>query len=262
MRRMLALLLSNLPSIISAAVAAIPTLLLVINTIVNSRTHKPLELIDPAISLLGITYTALETPELRAFQRLKLRKWTFLLAFILITYIAIYLFIDVIIINNYLLFLYVGVVAIVSFFLFFVCSRLRWYSFFRGKEYLSSGLPAPNVNVEVLLFRKAELLIQADYSYLIAKCYQALKASKIQIVTINSDDELHNSSLSSARIAIDLAQTARPGIYKISIEPILTGKKANDREESSKSIEALLERILDVPDNYTSPVNLHIRVEP
>lgn len=257
---MWALLLSNLPGIISACIAAIPTLLLAINTIVSSNSRKPLVRIDPAINLLGIAYTALEIHELKAFQRLKLRNWSLVLAFILITYTAIYLFIDIFIFSNYILFLYIGIITLAIFFSVFVSGRLRRYSFFRPKEYLSLGLTSPNV--EFVLFRKVEITILADYPYLIAKCYQALKSLKSQTVSINSDDNMYKSLICSSRIAINLIQTEKPAIYKISIEPLSTSHKTNDREETSKSIEALMERILNVPDNYTPPVNLNVRIEP
>jgi hypothetical protein len=256
---MFAILLSNLPGIITAFISAIPALLLAINTIVSKRTHKPLVLIDPAINLLGISYTALEAHELKAFRRLKLKKWSLILAFLLITYTAIYLFIDIFIISNYLISLYIGILTLVTFFIVSVYNNMRKYNLLSERQYPLLGLTSPNV--EFVLFRKAEMIIQADYGYLIAKCYQALKSLKIQTVRINSDDDMRNSSLSSSRIAVKVVQTEKAGIYKISIEPVVTSNKTNDHEESSKSIEALMERVLDVPDNYTPPMNLNIRIE-
>jgi len=256
---MLALLLNNLPGIITACISAIPALLVAINAIVSNRAHKPLALIDPAINLLGISYTALETHELKALQRLKLKKWSLILAFLLITYAAIYLFIDIFIFRNYLFFLYIGTLTLIIIFVVFVYNNLRRYNFFGEREYPMLGLTSPNV--EFVLFRKADIMIQADYHYLVAKCYQALKSLKIQTVRINSDDDRHNSSLSSSRIAIKVVQTEKPGIYKISIEPVVTSNRTNDREESSRAIEALMERVLDVPDNYAPPMNVNVRIE-
>ena len=256
---MLAILLSNLPGIITAFIAAIPAFLLAINTIVSSRARKPLVLIDPAINLLGITYTALERHELKTLRRWKLKKWSLLLAALLISYAAIYLFIAIFIVDNYFVFLYIGLLTMVIFFIIFMYSKLRRYSFLGEREYPMLGLTS--TNVEFVLFQKAEIMVQADYPYLIAKCYQALKSLKVQTIRINSDDDMRNSSLNSSKIALKLVQTEKPGIYRISIEPVITGKKTNDHEESSKSIEALIERVLDVPRNYTAPLNLNVKIE-
>jgi hypothetical protein len=106
------------------------------------------------------------------------------------------------------------------------------------------------------------MTIQADYSYLIAKCYQALKSLRIQTVKIHSDDDLHNGSLISSKMAINLIQTEKIDIYRIIIKPIFIGKKKHDYEENSKCIETIIERLLDIPSNYTPPLNLRIKIEP
>jgi hypothetical protein len=257
---MLTLLLNNLPGIITAFIAAIPALLLAVNTIVSSHARKPIVLIDPALNLLGITYTALDKQELKAFQRLKFKRWSLIFAFLLTTYVAIFLFIYIFITHDYIIYLYIGIAAIFIFGIIFIYNNLREYSFISNIQYSVFHLTSPNV--EFVLFRKAEMTIQADYPYLIAKCYQALKSLKIQTVKIHTDDDICNGSLITSKMAINLIQTENTGIYKIIVKPVLTGKKTNDHEVISRSIETIIERLLDIPSNYTAPLNLRIKIEP
>jgi hypothetical protein len=257
---MFELLSSNLPGIITAFIAAIPALLLAINTIVSSHARKPIVLIDPALNLLGITYTALDEQELKAFRRLKFKRWSLIFAFLLTTYVAIFLFIYRFITHAYINYLYIGIAVILIFSVTFIYSSIKGYNFISNIQYSVFHLTSPNI--EFALFRKAEMTIQADYPYLIAKCYQALKSVKIQTVRINSVDNSHNSSLSSSKMAISLIQTEKTDSHKIIIEPVITNKATHDYEETSKCIESLIERLLDIPSNYTAPLNLRIKIEP
>src|SRR5436305_6452838 len=200
---MFAPLFNNFPGIITALISAIPALLLAINTIVNSHNRKPIELIDPAFNLLGITYTALDKQELKAFRKLKLKKYSLIFAFLLITYVTIYLFISTFILADQFVFLYIAIAIIIIFFILFMYIELRGYRSFDEMEYPFFDIPFSNV--EFAVFQKAEMMIQADYPYLIAKFYQALKSLRIQTVKINSDEHICNGSLSSSKIAITIS---------------------------------------------------------